>query len=337
MGFMSAKPLATIPVEDSDSGSRLDRFLRHRYPSLPQSLLQKLLRKRTVTVNRRRAGAGTRLQPGDAVEIRADLSRFAGPTERARDYSRRVRGSEGFHRQFRILYEDDRIVVLDKPGGLVVHPAPGHRRGDTLLDLLRAYLPEDFSRGSPFRPAFVHRLDRGTSGVIVAARTQEAARRLEAALREGKARKTYIALAHGRVRSPSGTIDTPLEETRTSAGVRRQRAAREGAPGGRTAVTRFRVERRFHRATLLRLELETGRTHQIRVHLASMGHPIVGDGDYGSRPVNRAYRERYGLRRLFLHAADLEIPHPGDGRTCVFRAPLPPDLEAVLDGLGRGP
>lgn len=325
-----------IEVAPREAGSRLDRFLRRRYPSLPQGLLHKLARERAVTIGGGRVEPSARLEAGAVVEVCVDLSPYARPPERIFEAARRVRESAGFRRDFRVLYEDDWILVLDKPAGLVLHPGPEHHRGDTLLDLLRAYLPESFARGSPHRPSFAHRLDRGTSGIVVAAKTHEAARALERAFREGAARKVYLALVSGKPHRKEGTIRAPIERTATPSGVTRYRAARAGGeetPLAKAASTRYRIERRFPKAALLRVELDSGRTHQIRVHLASLGCPVVGDGEYGDRAVNRSYRLRYGLRRVFLHAAELTIPHPADGKPRTFRAPFPPDLEAVLRAL----
>lgn len=331
-----------LGVGEESHGLRLDRFLKKHFPRLPHGLVYKLGRRRQITVNRRRAKPATRVQRGDQVEVWEDLSRFALAPDHALRVAEQVRASPSFRRRFRVLHEDDSIVVLDKPGGLVVHPGPHHHRGDTLLDLLRVYLPEAFADGSPFRPAFVHRLDRGTSGVIVAAKTRDRARELERALRQGKARKVYLALAHGRLRGQEGTMTFAIAKTETPSRVTRfhgvpcrgpehRRSAATG-PAPRSALTRYRVEQRFAKATLLRLEPESGRTHQIRVHLATLGHPVVGDGDYGNKDVNRHYRERFALRRVFLHAAELALPDPRRG-TRTFRAPLPEDLARVLEGL----
>jgi RluA family pseudouridine synthase len=315
---------------------------------LPHGLIHKLARKRRVTVGRRRTEPACRLERGDRVELWEDLSCYELPSDHAERAAERVRSAPSFRRRFRLLHEDESIIVLDKPGGLVVHPGPDHHRGDTLLDLLRAHLPVAFAAGSSFRPAFVHRLDRGTSGIIMAAKTREAARALERALEGGGLRKVYLALVHGRVRRQEGDISLPIRGEQDSSGVTRYRAIAErassagAAAGGkrepeqrrtRSALTHYSVERRFRRATLLELEPATGRTHQLRVHLAALGHAIIGDGDYGKKQVNRHYRERFGLRRLFLHAAALELPHPRSGDLMTFRAPLPRELVKVIEGL----
>lgn len=337
-------------VDDTARGQRLDRFVKKRYRRAPDSLLQKLLRTGGITHNRHRSAGSTRLEVGDTVELWTDLSGFRADPGAASARARRLRESSRFRRFFRILHEDDSLLVLNKPAGLVVHPSRGHHRGDTLLDLLGAHLPDDFATGSAYRPAFIHRLDQGTSGVLVAAKTREAARALEHAFRRRRVEKVYLALAHGLVRPQSGTIELgvgprtsergptryrAVENTERSRGSTRPSGHARGEEPLRSALTHYRVEETFRRASLLRILLGTGRTHQIRVHLAAIGHPICGDGEYGRRQVNRQLREGYGLRRPALHAAEIEVPHPETGESVRFSAPLPDDLLRVLDGLRR--
>jgi 23S rRNA pseudouridine1911/1915/1917 synthase len=213
----------------------------------------------------------------------------------------------------RIVHLDDRLAVVDKPAGLVVHPAPGVR-GPTMVDLLAGIL----GGGEAERPGIVHRLDKDTSGLLVVARDPDAHRRLAAMVKARELRRTYLALVEGRPRSRSGTIDAPLG--------RDYRAPAKRAVGGRgrrQAVTRFTVVEALFGAALLKVDLETGRTHQIRVHLAAIGHPLIGDPRYG-RPG------ALGLARQFLHSARLGFRHPFTGDELDLRSPLPADLEAAL-------
>lgn len=325
----------SIEVEPDADGQRVDRFLKKRFPKLPHGLVHKLLRNRKITVNRSKVKADSRLSVGDHVELWTDTSAWEETPDDRLDRVRGVRNSDRFRRNFRVVHEDDHLIVLNKPGGLVVHPGPQHHGGDTLLDLLRAHLPEHFRRGSEYRPGFVHRLDRGTSGLIVAAKTRELAKSLEGILCRGEASKTYKALVHGRVRRDSGEIDTAIERTETSKGVSRYRARDADAGTGRSALTRWRVDQRFRGATLLDVEILTGRTHQIRAHFASLDHPLIGDGDYGRREVNRRFRDNWGLSRVFLHAAELEFPSPEYDEILRFRAEMPGDLLRVLDGISE--
>jgi 23S rRNA pseudouridine1911/1915/1917 synthase len=213
-----------------------------------------------------------------------------------------------------VVHLDDRLAVVDKPAGLVVHPGPGVR-GPTLVDLLAAVV----GGGEVGRPGIVHRLDKDTSGLLVVARDPEAHRRLAAMVKARELRRTYLALVEGRPRSRSGTIDAPLG--------RDYRAPTKRAVGGRgrrDALTRFVVIEAFPGAALIEVRPHTGRTHQIRVHLAAIGHPVVGDVQYGRAGG-------FGLGRQFLHSARLSFRHPFTGAELDLRSPLPADLEAALE------
>lgn len=232
----------------------------------------------------------------------------------------------------RVPYRDEHLLVVDKPAGLVVHPARGHREG-TLAQLLGTVAAggED-----PERAGIVHRLDRDTSGLLIVARSQESHRRLQRALAERRIVREYLALVHGRPPARSGTIEAPIGRDRRA----RTRMAVEGAHP-RRARTHFVIERPLGPFTLLRLRLDTGRTHQIRVHLQAIGHPVVGDPEYGRASRAGARQEQpptgdgeLGLRRQFLHAARLSFEHPITGAPIEVRAPLPGDLEAALERAG---
>ncbi len=214
---------------------------------------------------------------------------------------------------FEIAYEDDQVLVVDKAPGVVVHPARGHRAG-TLAQLLEGRA----AGGEPGRAGIVHRLDRDTSGLLVVARSEEAHRLLGAALRRRQIERDYLALVQGRPPSRSGTIEAPIGRdprvrTRMIVGGVRPRAAR----------THFELERALASFTLLRVRLETGRTHQIRVHMAAIGHPVAGDPEYGAAGA-------LGLERQFLHSARLAFEHPLTGARIDVSSPLPADLQAAL-------
>ena len=217
-----------------------------------------------------------------------------------------------------VVYEDDALAVIDKPAGLVVHPAPGHPSG-TLADGLKQRGTTWSLLGGAERAGIVHRLDRDTSGLLVVAKTEAAHRSLARQLSDRTLGRTYWALVHGGFREESGTIDAPIGRHPRD---RRRMAIIEG---GREAVTDFRVVERLNGATVLELSLRTGRTHQIRVHLASIGHPIIGDTVYG--------RPDTALARPALHAMRLRLVHPGDGTERTFDSPLPPELVAARDRL----
>lgn len=212
-----------------------------------------------------------------------------------------------------IVHLDEALAVVEKPAGLVVHPAPSHT-GPTLVSELGDLL----GGGDPERPGIVHRLDKGTSGLLVVARGEEALRALQEQVRERAVERRYLALAGGRIASRTGTIDAPIGR----ATRRRHRMAVSGA-AAREARTHFEVLEALPRETYLEARLETGRTHQIRAHFAAIGHPLTGDATYGGA-------ERYGLRRQFLHAYRLAFRHPVSGERLSFSSPLPEDLERAL-------
>ena len=217
-----------------------------------------------------------------------------------------------------IVHRDEMLAVVDKPAGLVVHPAPGHR-GPTLVSVLAGLL----AGGDPERPGIVHRLDRDTSGLMLVARTEEAHAALSAAIAARDVAREYLALVEGRPRSRSGTIDAPLGRDHRA---RERRAV--GGRGAREARTHFEVLEPLAGDSLVRATLDTGRTHQIRVHFAAIGHPVVGDPRYG--------RRRHGLARQFLHSARLGFEHPGTGEPMAFASELPADLRAALERARAG-
>ncbi len=215
----------------------------------------------------------------------------------------------------RIVHSDDRLAVIEKPPGLVVHPAPGHR-GPTLTEVLGDLLGggEDAAR-----PGIVHRLDRDTSGLMIVARDPDAHRRLAAMIREREVTREYLALVEGRLRSRSGTIDAPLGRDYRAPERRTVRGR-----GAREARTHFEVLELLPRDSLVRARLETGRTHQVRAHFAAIGHPLAGDPRYG-------HAGRHGLARQFLHSARLAFAHPFSGERLEFSSPLPLDLDEALE------
>jgi 23S rRNA pseudouridine1911/1915/1917 synthase len=216
---------------------------------------------------------------------------------------------------FRIAYEDDHLIVVDKPAGVVTHPSAGHREG-TLVHGLLAHAVA--GGADPTRPGIVHRLDRDTSGLLVVARSERAHRRLQRLMRDREIRREYVALVHGAF-PPALTVDRPIGRDRR---VRTRQSI--NAEEGREAVTHLRRLEDLGRFSLVEARLDTGRTHQIRVHLESVGHPVVGDRVYGRR------EETLGLERQFLHAAHLAFPHPETGEEIDVRSPLPHDLELAL-------
>lgn len=296
-------------VSGDDAGRRLDNFLAGRLKRMRLARVHRMIRRGEVRVNRGRKSSGHRLRAGDEVRLPPFLPRRPPPP-----VASRARWIEQH-----LLYEDEGLLVLDKPAGLAVHAGGSVSLG--AVELLRAARPrEGFLQ-------LAHRLDRGTSGCLLLARKPRALHALHRAFRENEVRKTYIGLLAGRLRGSERRVDLPLDRSHSTGSERRVRAG-----SGRPAQTRFMPRRGWREATLVRAIPITGRTHQIRVHAAAIGHPVLGDGRYGQ---TRGGTDRtIGLKRLFLHASGLELRHPLTARTLRLHAPLPDELRAVLARLG---
>jgi 23S rRNA pseudouridine955/2504/2580 synthase len=309
-------------VSGDASGQRLDKFLRKRLAEVPLSHLYKLVRTKKVRVNGARADIAQLLQPGDVVIVHAAQARPDGPPA--------PRPLAAIGQDFAVLYEDAQLLVCDKPTGLAIHPGSGIT-GDTLVDQARAYLARQgfaVAEGE-FKPSPAHRLDRETSGVVVVAKTRQAMVRLTEIFSAGEAKKTYLALAKGRFQLDRGKIELRLPEHQQTFASKQVRGVNL-----QEAVTHWTRLAGGPEATLLELTIETGRTHQIRRHLAAIGHPVVGDGKHGDFAFNRRARAAFGLRRMFLHSARLALSHPETGKQLAFSVPLPVELRESLGRAG---
>jgi len=310
-------------VTDDAAGQRLDKFLRKRLEAVPLSHLYKLVRTKKVRVNGARATIAHLLQPGDVITVHGarDVKPAEGPGQKP---------AQQVGQDFRILYEDEHILVCDKPSGLAIHPGSGIT-GETLVDQARAYLERQglvLPEGE-FKPSPAHRLDRETSGVVIVAKTRQAMVKLTETFSEGMAEKRYLAVAKGRFQKDKGTIELRLPEHQQTAVSKEQRGVNMQA-----AVTHWHRLAGGPEATLLEISIETGRTHQIRRHLAAIGHPVIGDAKHGDFTFNRQLRATSGLKRMFLHSARLALAHPITGKRLVFVAPLPAELAEALPRLG---
>ena len=295
-----------VHVAEEESGERLDQFVAHK-AGISRSSAQRLLAAGAVAVDGTTREKNHRLRAGELVMILLPEPREAKVVPQ--------------DIPLEIIYEDMDLAVVSKPAGMVVHPAAGHSDG-TLVNALFFALRNLSGVGGVMRPGIVHRLDRDTSGLMVVALNDATHLRLQEMVRARELKRIYSALVHGVPATRLGTIDAPVGRDPRD---RKRMAVNAGT--GRPSLTDFRVVREYSDAALLEVELATGRTHQIRVHLSHIGHPVVGDPVYGTR--GELERE-LGLRRQFLHARELSFPHPSTGEEMRFESPLPEDLELAL-------
>jgi 23S rRNA pseudouridine1911/1915/1917 synthase len=309
----------TFTIASDQAGVRLDAYLASQIEGWSRARLQRLIENEDVLVNGKVSKPSYKLRDGDEIEVEL----VAPPAD--------VFTPENI--PLDIVYEDDVLVVVNKPAGIVVHPAAGTPSG-TLANAL-AYHFQKLPVTS-VRPGIVHRLDRDTSGLLVVAKTEAALENLSDQFRDRSVYKSYVALVHGRVLSNTGKIDQPLARDRSN------RTRMAVVRGGRNALTLYHVRRAFDRFTLLDVELKTGRTHQIRVHLAWLKHPVVGDETYGGGRDNTIQDPRFrarvrALNRQFLHAEKLGFKHPQTGGFVKFEAPLAPELTNFLTRINADP
>jgi 23S rRNA pseudouridine1911/1915/1917 synthase len=303
-----------LTVEPEHDGLRLDNFLTALLPDFSRSQVQRLIKEGHVTGSDATVRASMLVRPGQAFTVEVPAPAAATPIPEALPLG--------------ILHEDADLVVVDKPAGMVVHPAAGHDSG-TLVNALLHHITDLSGVGGELRPGIVHRLDRGTSGVMVVAKNDRAHQELSRQFRDREVEKEYVALVWGVVHA-GRRIDAPIGRDPRDRQKMSTRARRS-----REAVTRVTSARHFKGVSLLKVAIATGRTHQIRVHLNAIGHPIVGDPVYGGvhRRVPGNLRAVMRLERPFLHAARLSFTHPADGKRLVFESPLPADLDDVIEAI----
>ena len=314
---MKFKMEQVIELRASEGGQRLDKYVAQMAPDLSRSRAQKLIEEGLLTVNGGIAKPSYRVEVDDLVVVRIPLPE----TPEVRPESIPLD----------IVYEDEDIIVVNKPPGMVVHPAYGHRTG-TLVNAVLAHCPDLARAEDALRPGIVHRLDKDTSGLIIVAKNDSARRRLQRQFKRREVKKVYVALLEGHLEPVRGVIEAPIGRDKK----RRKRMA--VVEGGREARTEYRVVEYFggeggkasHPYTLVEARPETGRTHQVRVHFVSIGHPLAGDTVYGFRKQRLS-----SLRRQFLHAQTLGFRLPGTDEHIELTAELPDDLRAVLEELRR--
>jgi 23S rRNA pseudouridine1911/1915/1917 synthase len=296
-------------IEQEQVGQRLDQFLTTRVPGTSRTGIQQLITDGLIFVNDRRSKAGYKLRLGDEIHMlqRRPLQQPLTAQPQALPLD--------------VIYEDSDLLVINKAAGMVVHPAPGHTQ-DTLVNALLARYPELQEVGDETRPGIVHRLDRDTSGLMLVALNARTLATLVEQMQRHEIIKRYLALVEGVIALDQGSIDAPIGRD-----TRHRQQMTITMRESREARTHFRVLQRFARHTLLLLQLETGRTHQIRVHLRAIGHPVVGDPVYGSGHTVPGLH----IERQFLHSHQLQFTHPTSDEVLSFESALPPDLQFVLE------
>ncbi|MFL6246638.1 MAG: RluA family pseudouridine synthase [Thermoanaerobaculia bacterium] len=315
---MSETPLLHAIVGAEQHDLRLDRALGELFPSQSRNFLTKLITAGKVRVNGTAA-----LKPSQRVESGQQVTVEVPPAAPS--------SMESQDLPLTILYQDEDVAVIDKPAGLVVHPAAGHP-DQTLVNALLHHVQDLSGVGGELRPGIVHRLDKDTSGVMLVAKHDDAHRKLTAAWNTDAVRKEYLALVYGTPANDRGTIEAAIGRDP------RDRKRMAVVAGGRQAITDYEVAERLRYASLLRCRLRTGRTHQIRVHMKHLGHPIVGDPVYSGPqwrgiPDKKIQRALASMTRQALHAARITFPHPRDGRVMVFEAEVPADMREIVESL----
>lgn len=313
-------------IDRNSSDMRLDRFMRQAFPSESLSILFATIRKKKVRVNGTVAKATILLKEGDTVDIYETLNEDSIKEQPVQGWGKMATfcDPQFLKENLSIILEMEDFIIVDKPSGIASQPGSQMREGETLVDMLWQW---GLNEKHDFKPTLVHRLDRETSGLIIAAIHGDVLRSLTKMFREHQVKKYYRALVKGNLEQEKGSIKTALERSDSSKGAK----MKINENGGKESVTHYEVERHFFGMDLVKIRLETGRMHQIRAHFASIGHPLAGDGRYGDFAWNRELRKKYNLDRLFLHSSRLEFEWKGD--KIVADSKLPIELRQVIRAL----
>jgi 23S rRNA pseudouridine955/2504/2580 synthase len=298
-----------LVVDEESAGQRLDNFLMRHLKGVPKTHVYRIIRSGEVRINKGRASADSRIETGDEVRV---------PPVRVSDKVAEKAERPAPAREFPLLLEDEHLLAVDKPAGVAVHGGSGVSFG--VIEQLRQARPQAKLL------ELVHRLDRETSGILLVAKKRSALKNLQDQFRERETGKTYLALVQGEWPARLKVIDQPLHKYLLPDGERRVKVTTPEDPDGMRSITLVKVAQRLQGCTLLEVTIKTGRTHQIRVHLASNGHPIAGDDKYGDFEWNKALHKQ-GLKRMFLHAWRLQFTHPASGERVALQAELPPELQ----------
>ena len=309
----------SLTVDEDSAGQRLDNFLIRHLKGVPKTHVYRIIRSGEVRINKGRVAADTRVQTGDVVRV---------PPVRTSEKAAQKLEKPAPGREFPLLLEDEFLLAIDKPAGVAVHGGSGVSFG--VIEQLRQARP-----AAKFLE-LVHRLDRETSGILLVAKKRSALTHLQDQFRERETGKTYLALVVGDWPASKKVIDAPLHKYLLPDGERRVKVVGKDDPDGMKSVTLVKIRQRLAGFTLLEVTIKTGRTHQIRVHLASQGHAIAGDDKYGDFDLNKTLQKQ-GLKRMFLHAWKLQFSHPASGERVALQADLPPDLEKFVHHVTAAP
>lgn len=321
--------MTTLTIKEGNAGQRLDKYLRSHFQTLPLSTIYKLLRKKKIVLNSKKADPAARLEEGDVLTFKFHpefLQTLQEESKRKAD-----NGVQLAKPTFQVLFEDQYLLIVNKPAGLPAHGG-SDTGSNTLINQVLTYLK--YTSASEFKPALVHRLDQDTSGAVIIGKKRDVVVQMNDLIKKRNIQKKYIALIIGRLTQPEGTIKTRLERVEGRGPMQKVRAA-QSSEEGKPAVTEYTTLKTYRDYSLLGLRLITGRTHQIRAHLAHLSHPIVCDERYGNFEDNHSWKKRTGLKRQFLHAEYVEFIHPITNSVLKIKADLPEDLEKTITYLEK--
>ncbi len=319
--------MKTLRIDQDNEGVRIDRILRKHLATSSLSEIYRYLRRGNIRVNGKKVKQNYHLKTGDIIEANLPKAGLVKEKKEVPDKVVSLVHTDFFRQNFNLLFEDDDLLVCNKPVGLVVHSGTGHKKHDTLIDLAISYIKNSSNKKEYHEPVLVHRLDRDTSGVILIAKNKRILRHLHRCIREHEIEKQYIALCHGGPRIKKGTIDLSLVKTHERNSGMKVRVQK----GGKKSLSSYKVIKSKNKISSIEIKLLTGRTHQIRVHMAHLSCPVIGDVRYGdSDRDHMLFKNRKVKQRLFLHAEQLSFYHPALKRQITFSAPVPKEYDKLF-------
>lgn len=321
--------MKVIQVDENQAGQRVDRFLKKFFPEAPLSFIFKSIRINKIKINGKRPKPEQILKKGEEVKLFFTDEQLNFTQKKIVQKSPDIYGTKFYKDNLKIAYEDVDLLILDKPAGIAVHPGTKNYTGQTLLDVAQAYVKHQKDHKDNESTALIHRLDKDTSGLVILAKNEFTLRAMNELIREKKIEKKYLALIQGGLAKKSGVIQIGL--VRTEGKNRNTKIIPSKSEYAMESITHYKTVKQFKDFSLLEIKLETGRMHQIRVHFATLKHPLVGDQNYGDYRYNHEIKKKYGLKRHFLHAFFLNFKHPRTNQTLLIQSELPADLTNLLE------